>query len=169
MDFIHTKSFCGSYAYLAPEMVKKAGHGKAVDWYLLGVLIFEMLTGIPPYYDNDREVLFFNIVNQDLELPKNISKEAKDLLKKLLHKSPSKRLGAMRGASEIKAHPWFKGVNWQDVYDRKVEPPIPYLKRKVKKGDGQVIIEVPDDLHKERRQLEEDQNFISGWSFIKPV
>jgi len=48
-----TKSFCGSYAYLAPEMVKKVGHGKAVDWYLLGVLLFEMLVGIPPFYDND--------------------------------------------------------------------------------------------------------------------
>jgi len=52
-DFIDTRSFCGSYAYLAPEMVKKVGHGKSVDWYLLGVLIYEMLHGIPPYYDND--------------------------------------------------------------------------------------------------------------------
>ena len=77
-DTIHTKSFCGSYAYLAPEMVKKVGHGKAVDWYLLGVMIYEMLTGIPPYYDNDWEVLFFNIVNQDLELPWNLSKEGKE-------------------------------------------------------------------------------------------
>ncbi len=76
MDFIDTKSFCGSYAYLAPEMVKKAGHGKAVDWYLLGVLIYEMLCGIPPYYDNDREVLFFNIVNQDLSFEKTLSRDA---------------------------------------------------------------------------------------------
>jgi len=135
-DTIHTKSFCGSYAYLAPEMVKKVGHGKAVDWYLLGVMIYEMLTGIPPYYDNDREVLFFNIVNQDLEMPWNVTKECKDLLKKLLHKNPSKRLGAVKGASEIKNHPWFRSVNWKDVFDWKVEPPFPYLKRKVKKGDG---------------------------------
>lgn len=50
-----TRSFCGSYAYLAPEMVKKVGHGKAVDWYLLGVLLYEFLVGIPPYYDNNRD------------------------------------------------------------------------------------------------------------------
>jgi serine/threonine protein kinase len=47
-------SFCGSYAYLAPEMLKKKGHGKAVDWYLIGVVLYELLTGLPPYYDDDK-------------------------------------------------------------------------------------------------------------------
>jgi len=97
-------------------MVWKAGHGKSVDWYLFGVLIYEMLTGIPPYYDNDWEVLFFNIVNQELELPSYLSKDCKDLLKKLLHKNPSKRLGCVKGASEIKNHTWFKNINWKEVY-----------------------------------------------------
>lgn len=55
------KSFCGSVAYLAPEMVAKKGHGKCIDWYLLGVLLYEMLTGLPPYYDDDKDVLFDNI------------------------------------------------------------------------------------------------------------
>ena len=118
MDFIDTKSFCGSYAYLAPEMVKKVGHGKSVDWYLFGVLIYEMLCGIPPYYDNDREVLFFNIVNQDLEFEASLSSDAKDLLKKLLVKNPAKRLGTSGGAEEIKAHPWFSSVDWDDVINR---------------------------------------------------
>ena len=59
-----TKSFCGSYAYLAPEMLKKSGHGKAVDWYLLGVIIYEMLIGLPPYYANNKEDLLENIKNQ---------------------------------------------------------------------------------------------------------
>lgn len=52
------KSFCGSYAYLAPEMIKKKGHGKTVDWYLLGVVMYEMLTGLPPYYVDDKDELF---------------------------------------------------------------------------------------------------------------
>ena len=52
------KSFCGSYAYLAPEMIKKKGHGKTVDWYLLGVVLYEMLTGLPPYYVDDKDELF---------------------------------------------------------------------------------------------------------------
>ena len=63
------KSFCGSYAYLAPEMIKKTGHGKAVDWYLLGVVMFELITGMPPYYSDDKEILFKNIMNTHIEMP----------------------------------------------------------------------------------------------------
>lgn len=164
----HTKSFCGSYAYLAPEMVKKVGHGKMVDWYLLGVLLYEMLVGIPPFYDNDWDILFNNIVNEDLEIPHFITNEAKDLLIKLLDKDPDKRLGRWGGAEEIKKHKWFKGVKWADVFNKKIDPPIPYLKRKVKKGNGQIIIEKPDDVERERMMLVQDPNFISGWSFVRP-
>ena len=70
------KSFCGSYAYLAPEMLKKTGHGKAVDWYLIGVLLYEMVTGLPPYYADDKNELFKNIVEVNLdtkELKANVS------------------------------------------------------------------------------------------------
>lgn len=57
------RSFCGSVAYLAPEMLKREGHGKAVDWYLLGVVMYEMLVGLPPYYADSKEQLFYNIEN----------------------------------------------------------------------------------------------------------
>ena len=93
-DFRNTKSFCGSYAYLAPEMIKKSGHGKSVDWYLVGVLLYEMMVGIPPYYDNDRDVLFKNIVSKRLHIPSTISNDAADLLQKLLVRNPAKRLGS---------------------------------------------------------------------------
>jgi serine/threonine protein kinase len=62
-------SFCGSIAYLAPEMLRREGHGKSVDWYLLGVVMFELLVGLPPYYSNDRNELFFNIENASLKIP----------------------------------------------------------------------------------------------------
>jgi len=65
---------------LAPEMVRKQGHGKSVDWYLLGVLIFEFLEGIPPYYDHDKDTLFSNILNNEIEVPEDVSFEAKDLI-----------------------------------------------------------------------------------------
>jgi len=164
-DLKETKSFCGSYAYLAPEMVQKSGHGKSVDWYLYGVFLYEMLVGIPPYYDNDRDVLFYNIINEDLELPSHISKEAIDLIVRLMDRNPVTRLGT-NGADEIKEHKWFRGINWEDAINMKLEPPLPYLKRKVKVGNGQVIISDPLDFDKERMMVENDDNFINGWSFI---
>lgn len=82
---IGAKSFCGSYAYLAPEMLKKNGHGKAVDWYLLGVILFEMVTGLPPYYADDKDQLFKNILKDTLDMRKikgeqNLSTECIDLM-----------------------------------------------------------------------------------------
>ena len=78
------KSFCGSVAYLAPEMLRRKGHGKAVDWYLLGVLLYEMLVGQPPYFSNNREQLFQNIERGKLRVPSSFSFEVKDLLRLLL-------------------------------------------------------------------------------------
>jgi serine/threonine protein kinase len=74
------RSFCGSIAYLAPEMLKKTGHGKAVDWYLLGVVFYEMLTGQPPYYAPTKEELFYNIERGQLRVPAGISNDAINLM-----------------------------------------------------------------------------------------
>jgi len=80
LDNQATNSFCGSVAYLAPEMLKRTGHGKSVDWYLLGVLLYEMLVGMPPYFTNNREQLFKNIQRGPLLIPSTLTQEAKDLL-----------------------------------------------------------------------------------------
>lgn len=82
------RSFCGSLAYLAPEMLKKSGHGKSVDWYLFGVLIYEMLVGDPPYYSNYEVELINNIQNAALKLPSFLSRPAKSLLSSLLNRNP---------------------------------------------------------------------------------
>jgi serine/threonine protein kinase len=96
------KSFCGSIAYLAPEMLRRVGHGKSVDWYLLGVLLYEMLVGTPPYFSGNKDELFNNIMNGPLKLPRSISTEAKNLMVSLLNRNPTKRLGAgPEGALEI--------------------------------------------------------------------
>lgn len=120
------QSFCGSMAYLAPEMVKKTGHGKSIDWYLLGVVFYEMILGVPPYFTTNKEQLFNNIQYGELNYPDTISQEGISLLKGLLTKNPLKRLGSGKGDyQEIKAHAYFKGINWKDVYNRKLKPPIP--------------------------------------------
>ena len=83
-DGTSTNSFCGSIAYLAPEILQKTGHGKSVDWYLLGVLLYEMLVGVTPYYSIKKEEIFSKIENcEEVNLPNFLSLEAKDLIKKV--------------------------------------------------------------------------------------
>ena len=79
--FEGAKSFCGSVAYLAPEMLKRAGHGKSVDWYLFGVVLYEMVVGMPPYYAESKEQLYDNIENAPLKLPASLSSELRNLIK----------------------------------------------------------------------------------------
>lgn len=126
-DYDLSKSFCGSYAYLAPEMVNKSGHTKIMDWYQLGVVLYEFLEGRPPYYDNDKDTLLSNIIKNKLDFPQHISDTCKDLLSKLLEKDPTKRLGFTHGAEEIKAHPWFDDIDWDDIKNKRIRPFKPYL------------------------------------------
>ena len=121
------KSFCGSIAYLAPEMLNRCGHGKAVDWYLLGVLFYELLVGVPPYFTNNQEQIFRNIQNAELYIPNFISEKAQKLIKSLLERNPNNRLGSKMDVEEIKNNEYFYDVDWQMVYDRKYKPPQIYL------------------------------------------
>ena len=117
------KSFCGSVAYLAPEMLNRSGHGKAVDWYLLGVVFFEMLVGLPPYFSNNQEQIFNNIDSAELIIPNFISKKGQNLIKSLLIKNPMERLGSKNDVEEIKNHPYFDDVDWNKIYNREYMPP----------------------------------------------
>lgn len=92
-------------------MLKRQGHGKMVDWYLLGVLLYEMLVGIPPYYSNNKDQLYDNIRRGPLKLPNFLSVEGRELLIALLNRNPDRRLGK-NGAGDIKRHQFFEGFNW---------------------------------------------------------
>lgn len=119
------RSFCGTPAYLAPEMVKKQGHNRMIDWYLLGVLLYEMLTGLTPYYADTKEQLYQNILKGPLRMPsKGISEEAKDLIVKLLNRNPQKRLGYNGDAEEIKKHPFWKDIDFDEIYKKSKPGPL---------------------------------------------
>eukprot|EP00736_Rhodelphis_marinus_P004792 Rmarinus@m.29730 len=117
-------SFCGSPEYLAPEVLEEKGHGKAVDWWSLGSLIYEMLTGLPAFYSHDRQKLFKNILQAQLTIPPFLSDSAADLVKNLLNRDPAKRLGSKDDMEDLKKHPFFKTVNWDDMMSRKLQPPF---------------------------------------------
>jgi len=117
-----TKSFCGSVAYLAPEILTRSGHGRTVDLYGLGVLLFEMMEGQPPYYSRDRDTLFRNIVMATLQAPSRCTLRCADLISALMHRDPAKRIGKTQ-TSEVRSHPFFAGLDFDQVLKREVSVP----------------------------------------------
>ena len=158
----YAQSFCGSIAYLAPEMLKKKGHGKAVDWYLLGVLFYEMLVGCPPFFTRRQEDIFNNIERGELNIPNFVSPAAADLLRKLLERDPSKRLWSINDAQEIKNYPYFKDVDWNKVYNKEIKPPtfLDYSKNTINAYNKPRKF-INDDLFESN-----NPNKLMDWSFI---
>ncbi|KAL6524384.1 hypothetical protein OROHE_016055 [Orobanche hederae] len=118
-----SNSLCGTTEYMAPEILQSKGHNKNADWWSVGILLYEMLNGQPPYTHANRKKLQEKIINEKLKLPPRLSSEAHSLLKGLLQKDQSKRLGSYaKGAEEIKCHKWFRTVNWKKIEARELQP-----------------------------------------------
>ncbi|MCD7469902.1 Phototropin-2 [Datura stramonium] len=109
-----SNSFVGTEEYIAPEIITGAGHSSAIDWWALGILLYEMLYGRTPFRGKNRQKTFSNILNKDLTFPSSIpvSLAARQLIHSLLNRDPASRLGSNGGASEIKEHPFFRGIAW---------------------------------------------------------
>ncbi|KAK4424746.1 Phototropin-2 [Sesamum alatum] len=118
-----SNSFVGTEEYIAPEIITGEGHSSAIDWWALGILLYEMLYGRTPFRGKNRQKTFANILHKDLTFPSSIpvTLPARQLIHALLHRDPASRLGSNGGANEIKQHPFFRGINWPLI--RCMSPP----------------------------------------------
>ena len=153
-----TLSFCGTAEYLAPERILGREYGREADWWSLGILVFELLFGLPPFYCKDKKKMFersilekicfekyeekkkkikkknCKLVTNDEENNENvinfvISDDCKDFIKELLRKSPKNRLGSKNGSLDIISHKWFKNFDWKNLLDKNLKPPFCPLKK----------------------------------------
>ncbi|EGR30983.1 protein kinase domain protein [Ichthyophthirius multifiliis] len=119
-----THSFVGTPDYIAPEIINMDGHNILADYWALGILIYEMVIGIPPFYNNNQSIMFQNIIEKDVRFPQSVplSKECMDIVIKLLQKNPEERLG-YKDVQDIKNHPFFKEINFDDLIQKKIQAP----------------------------------------------
>ncbi|KAG7321555.1 hypothetical protein KOW79_014413 [Hemibagrus wyckioides] len=170
-----TSTFCGTPEFLAPEVLTETSYTRAVDWWGLGVLIFEMLVGESPFPGDDEEEVFDSIVNDEVRYPRFLSTESISIMRRLLRRNPERRLGGgERDAEEVKKHLFFRSIDWSRLLARKMKPPfVPSIHgaSDVSNFDDEFTSEAPvftpprdaRPLSREEQEMFADFDYIADW------
>ncbi|XP_055528897.1 ribosomal protein S6 kinase beta-2 [Wyeomyia smithii] len=169
---IVTHTFCGTIEYMAPEILTRSGHGKAVDWWSLGALMFDMLTGMPPFTADNRKNTIDAILKGKLNIPAYLATDSRDLIRRLMKRQVSQRLGSgPTDGQAVRAHPFFKNVIWDDVLARRLDPPIkPVLRSEddVSQFDTKFTKQIPVDSPDESTLSESANLIFQGFTYVAP-
>ncbi|CAG5897395.1 unnamed protein product [Menidia menidia] len=170
-----TSTFCGTPEFLAPEVLTDTSYTRAVDWWGLGVLVYEMLVGESPFPGDDEEEVFDSIVNDEVRYPRFLSTEAIAIMRRLLRRNPERRLGSgEKDAEDVKKQPFFRGMDWEALLQRKVPPPfVPTIAGKddVSNFDTEFTAEPPAlTPPRERRTLcRSEQDYFKDFDYTSDL
>ncbi|XP_071387319.1 serine/threonine-protein kinase N1b isoform X3 [Centroberyx affinis] len=170
-----TSTFCGTPEFLAPEVLTDTSYTRAVDWWGLGVLIYEMLVGESPFPGDDEEEVFDSIVNDEVRYPRFLSTEAIGIMRRLLRRNPERRLGSgEKDAEDVKKQPFFRGMEWEALLQRKILPPfVPSIgdKEDVSNFDEEFTAEPPAlTPPRERRTLSrKEQDYFKDFDYVSDL
>nr|XP_042714540.1 ribosomal protein S6 kinase alpha-5 isoform X6 [Chrysemys picta bellii] len=169
-------SFCGTIEYMAPDIVRggDTGHDKAVDWWSLGVLMYELLTGASPFTvdgeKNSQAEISRRILKSEPPYPQEMSALAKDVIQRLLMKDPKKRLGCgSGGADEIRQHPFFQKINWDDLAAKKIPAPFkPVIRDELDVSNFAEEFTEMDPTYSPAATPQTSERIFQGYSFVAP-